>query len=396
MVYLCGLLALMVLVACAYHVLGWLTVWRFQKGCELADADSYDISDSHQSVKDCYASLWPAVTQIKPIHRDDDELHELIKSFACQDYPGPQQIVLASSGPLPGLDLSRISLGSEAELAWSQGALPGSNRKIAAVASADADEETKRDYDYVVLSDADMQASPDLLRHLMQPFADDKVGMVTCLYIVRRAKSWGDVWEGINVADFSASVLVARQVEGISFGLGAVMAMRRSVLEEIGGFAAFKDYLADDYQLGNQMFKRGYKVVLADKVVEDVPEGASFLEYFRHQLRWMRTYRVSRPGGYFAYIVTQGMFWALLLLIASQFAWWAWAVLLAWVLMRSWWCTSVWWRLGGERMARYGLLAGFKDVIYVVLWLMSFFSTKVVWGDKRYKVGKDGKMTEIK
>ncbi|MDO5295180.1 MAG: glycosyltransferase [bacterium] len=392
MTYLCAALVLMVAAACAYLALGWITVWRFQKGCAKVGSSGEDIAETSQAVQECYNSLWPSVTQLKPIHKASDSLAAQLRSFVCQDYPGKQRIVLASSGPVEGINPEHIGLGTSVPVVWSQESLEGANRKIAAVARA----AERIEGDYIVLSDADMYASPDLLRRVIQPFADDKVGMVTCLYIVRRAKSWGDIWEGINVADFSASVLVARQVEGITFGLGAVMAMRRQIVEELGGFAAFKDYLADDYQLGHQIYQRGYKIVLADTVIEDVAEGATFAEYFRHQLRWMRTYRVSRPGGFFAYIVTQGMFWALLLLPASQFAWWSWAILLGWMLIRACWCISVWKRLGGERLARYGFLAGIKDIFYAVLWLLSFFSSKVVWGEKRYKVGKDGKMKEVK
>lgn len=391
MTYLCAALVLMVAAACAYLALGWITVWRFQKGCAEVGSSGEDIAETSQAVQECYNSLWPSVTQLKPIHKSSDSLAAQLRSFVCQDYPGKQRIILASSGPVEGINPELIGSGTAVPVIWSQGSLEGANRKIAAVARA----AERSEDDYIVLSDADMHASPDLLRRVIQPFADDKVGMVTCLYIVRRAKSWGDIWEGINVADFSASVLVARQVEGITFGLGAVMAMRRQIVEELGGFAAFKDYLADDYQLGHQIYQRGYKIVLADTVIEDVAEGATFAEYFRHQLRWMRTYRVSRPGGFFAYIVTQGMFWALLLLPASQFAWWSWAILLGWMLIRACWCTSVWKRLGGERLARYGFLAGIKDIFYAVLWLLSFFSSKVVWGEKRYKVGKDGKMEEV-
>ena len=391
MVYVCGVLALMVAVSCIYLILGWMTVCRFQKSClqtrSAAEAEENCCSLPDESEVGC----WPAVTQIKPLHRVDDGVVSCICTFVSQDYPGDQKVILASSSPLEGIDLDSLQAGSRVQISWCQEALEGTNRKIAAVAKA---AETVTD-DYVVLSDADMIASPDLLRGVMQPFAEDKVGMVTCLYIVRQARTWGDAFEGINAADFAASVLVARQVEGISFGLGAVMAMRRSVLEDLGGFPAFKDYLADDYQLGNQIHKKGYKVVLADTVVEDVTDGSSFAQYFLHQLRWMRTYRVNRPGGYFAYIVTQGMFWALLLVLASGAAWWSWVVLAAWMLVRACWCTSVWRRLTGGRASRFGLLAGFKDIIYVVLWLMTFCSTTVVWNGERFKVGKDGKMVKV-
>ena len=37
----------------------------------------------------------------------------------------------------------------------------------------------------------------------------------------------------------------------------------------------------------------------------------------------------------------------------------------------------------------------FKDIIYLVLWLLSFFSSTVVWNGERYKVGRDGKMVKL-
>ena len=374
----------MVAVSCFYLILGWVMVWRFQGACKRTGFEESEGSTTEMA-------LWPSLVQFKPIHRIDEATLDCLRSFVHQDYPGRQRVVLASSRDIPELDPAALHAPSNVEVIWNKGTLEGTNRKIAAVAAAAQNVSE----DYVILSDADMVASPDLLRQVMQPFAQEKVGMVTCLYIVRRANSWGDVWEGINVADFAASVLVARQVEGITFGLGAVMAMRRSVLDDLGGLAAFKDYLADDYQLGNQIFRRGYKVVLANTVVEDVADGATFWQYFMHQLRWMRTYRCNRPGGYFAFIVTQGMFWALLLALCSGGAWWSWVVVLAWMLLRALWSCDTWRRLSGKHAARYGLLAGIKDLIYVALWLLAFCGNTVEWGGERFRVGRDGKMVKV-
>ncbi len=391
MIYLCWVLGLMVLISCIYLMLGWVTVRHFSKACQRAqeaDPSWADIKLMHGTSN---GLMWPDVVQLKPFHQFNPRLASCLNSFICQDYPGKQRAIFISSQPIEGFALDKLAVSRDVPLSWSVGSVEGTNRKIAAVAAVQDELQEL----FVVLSDADMIASPDLLCRVMQPFADENVGMSTCLYIVREAKSWGDVWEGINVADFAASVLVARQVEGISFGLGAVMAMRRELVDKLGGWAAFKDYLADDYQLGNQIHGLGYKVVLADTVVEDVLEGSTFWEYFTHQLRWMRTYRCNRPGGFFAYIITQGMFWALLLLIASAGAWWAWLVVLGWMLVRAWWCTSVWKRLGGRRVALYGLLSGLKDIMYVVLWLSAFCGSKVQWGNELFKVGRDGRMVKV-
>ena len=126
----------MVLIACCYLVLGWLTVWRFQKGCLLAaDSESHS-GEAGQAVRNCYRSLWPQVTQLKPIHKADASLTSHLRSFVCQDYPGRQRVILASSGFVEGIDLAEITGDAKGTVTWSQGALEGTNRKISAAAVA--------------------------------------------------------------------------------------------------------------------------------------------------------------------------------------------------------------------------------------------------------------------
>src|SRR5208337_3782627 len=90
-------------------------------------------------------------------------------------------------------------------------------------------------------------------------------------------------------------------------------------LEEIGGFEAIKDLLADDFHLGNRTVQRGYRIRLSNELVTIVPGERTFAEFWHHQLRWARTYRTVRPVSV-ATIVTHGPFWALVLLLAAGFS----------------------------------------------------------------------------
>ena len=40
--------------------------------------------------------------------------------------------------------------------------------------------------------------------------------------------------------------------------MGSTIALTRATLDEIGGFAAFADYLADDYEIGRAVRAKGY------------------------------------------------------------------------------------------------------------------------------------------
>src|ERR1035437_635368 len=107
-------------------------------------------------------------------------------------------------------------------------------------------------------------------------------------------------WEAIAInADFWSQVLQSRSLKPLDFALGAVMATRRRQLEEIGGFAPLVDCLADDYQLGNRIARRGHPIALSPVVVECWSAPMGWAAVWKHQLRWARTIRVCQPAPYF-------------------------------------------------------------------------------------------------
>lgn len=340
---------------------------------------------------------WPKVSQIKPVAVLNDNSRHLLSSFVEQDYPNDNEVIYASGNKETALAIKDMAvpwknLAEHGSVRVFSVSGEGVNRKIAACIPA----QSSSSHDIIVLSDADMEADSDFLRRLLQPFADHRVGLSTSLYIVKEAKGLGAGLEGISVADFAASVLAARRTEGMSFALGAAMAVRREALNDIGGLEALRDYLADDYQLGNKVFSKGWKIALADSVVNDVTPSQPFSEYFSHQLRWNRTYRICRPGGHFAFMITQGLVWALCFLLASGFSAWGWGLVALWCVFRALWNIYVWKSLAcGGKGWRWGFLAGFKDLLYIALWILSFAGNTVKWGDKKYKIQRDGRMQEV-
>src|SRR5712691_10876127 len=111
---------------------------------------------------------------------------------------------------------------------------------------------------------------------------------------------------------------MAWMLEGVKFALGSTMATTRTRLEAIGGFRALADYLADDFMLGNLIEKDGYEVRLCDHVVETAMQPVGFRGMIRHQIRWARSTRISRPMGYLGLILTYGTALALLNLAVDR------------------------------------------------------------------------------
>ena len=205
----------------------------------------------------------PAVTVLKPVCGLDQDLYENLRSFCEQDYP-EYQVIFGVSDPkdpalavidrliraLPDKDLSLVV----------NDRLIGTNRKVSNLANMYGAVK----HEIVVIADSDMHVGPDYLRSVIASFRDDTVGAVTCLYTGIPGNGLASVLGAAFINEwFLPSVLVALSFREINFCFGSTMAVRRTILEQLGGFARFADLLADDYMLGRLVSDAGYRVSLS-------------------------------------------------------------------------------------------------------------------------------------
>jgi ceramide glucosyltransferase len=155
------------------------------------------------------------------------------------------------------------------------------------------------------------------------------------------------------------------------------------------------DFLADDYELGRRIAGLGLRVLLSDVVVETHLPAYNVREFWNHQLRWARGVRDARAGGYVGLISTYGLMWALVLLIASRAAPWAWAVLAVTALLRLAVAVLVGKSVLKDRylVRNLGLLP-VRDLIAVAVWIASFAGHTVTWRGDRFEL-KSGRLTRI-
>src|SRR5208282_6022439 len=180
------------------------------------------------------------------------------------------------------------------------------------------------------------------------------------------------------------------------YALGATIAIKRQVLEAAGGFRAVKDMLADDFCIGNLANAQGYRIKLSDSIVTLTCEEKSFAEFWHHQLRWARTYRIVRPIS-IATILTHGPFWALMLLAISRGSAAALAALVLVVAARLAMSAAIASRvLKMPQMLRELWMVPIKDLIMTGVWFASLLSNKVLWAGRQFKVIRGGAMREVK
>ena len=240
----------------------------------------------------------------------------------------------------------------------------------------------------IVVNDADIVVPPDYLRDVTAPLADPSVGVVTCLYRAE-GDSWPSRFEALGVAtEFAPSALVAPWAGVSEFGFGSTLAFRRADLDAIGGFAAVSDYLADDYQIGARVHRLGRRNVISPVVVKTRLHADTWGDVWKHQVRWARTIRLSRSGGYAGLPVTFATLWAVA--AAACGLWWMALALLA--LRIAMGIVGGWLVLRSADVLKYFMLIPVRDLYGVAVWTAGLTGDTVEWGGQILRLDRKGRI----
>ena len=174
------------------------------------------------------------------------------------------------------------------------------------------------------------------------------------------------------------------------------MATTRQQIHRAGGFVSLANYLADDYELGRRIARSGTRLNLCPVVVECRSSPLNWREVWTHQLRWARTMRVSRPGGYLASGITLPFPAVLLaLLVAPSLSTGLAAVGLLYAVRLT--VGTVFSRLlvKDSLLPRWLWLLPLRDLLAFSTWALSFLGNRVDWRGSRFKLSPGGKIEEI-
>ncbi len=334
------------------------------------------------------------ISVLKPLSGRDPELYENIQSFSSQDYPEYEVLVGVTDPNDAALNVAeKLQRQSEVKIVVNERNL-GANRKVS---NLNGLSDAAR-YPLLAISDSDMRVDSFYLRHIAgEYFSGENIGLVTSLYKISNPLSAGAAFESLTMAlDLIPSVLVARRLEGITFGLGASMLFSREALNSIGGFESVADYLADDYQLGNRLWQKGYKIILSRYVLEDMAGAMSISEHVKHQIRWARTYRACRPKGFMGYGITYVFPISCLLFIQQGPTILSLTAICAAVCLRLCLalliCKKV---IRSKKWLRWIVLLPVKDILGFGIWIWSLLGSTVVWRGSRYLILKGGKIRKM-
>lgn len=338
----------------------------------------------------------PPVSVLKPVHGNEARLKDNIESFFRQDYP-KFEILFAADEPddaaIPVIQeiATRYPHIPSRIVVTGQPLWPNAPNycfhRLTELAT----------YDFLATSDSDVEVGPNYLRDVIPPLLDPKVGAVTCVF---RGKNAGGVWGALDAigqsVEFTAGVLIANLLEGMKFGLGPTIALRKDSIGKIGGYAAVREYLSNDFVVGNFIYKAGFQVVLSSHVVDHVSPRMSFYRMWERQLRWAMGTRYSRPKGHLGTGLTFAVPFGILGLIAGLSLGhpvWGVALFVAALLNRVIQSWIVGWGAARDSVARKAALVyPLRDLHGFIIWCASYLSRRSLWRDNNYELLKGGRL----
>jgi ceramide glucosyltransferase len=329
----------------------------------------------------------PPVTILKPLCGADQDTYRCLRSFCDQIYPQFQIVFGVRDSTDPVLELverlrtefPRVDFAVAVDRRQH-----GTNRKVSNLINM----MPLARHDHLVLSDSDVSVKRDYLTKVAGPLLDGDVGIVTCAYRGFPKRGLWSLLGSMFINEwFMPSVRVAAMAGSRAFAFGTTIAIRRQVLDRIGGFATIANQLADDYRMGELTRALGLRTVLSEVVVETSVAESSFGALVRHELRWLRTIRALRPVGHGFCFMTFGIPVAALGVLLASGAASAVGMFCVAALTRIVLHMSV--RRTGSSPLQIAALP-LRDTLSFLLWGWSFFTRSVQWREERYRVGRDG------
>jgi ceramide glucosyltransferase len=362
-----------VFVGCAYTLLATLQVLRWRPAPR-ARPTSY-----------------PPISILKPLDGTEPDLFSRLAALCTQDYPGPIEIICGVQAHSdPAIEAVRqlqarfphvpISLHIDA-------CQHGYNRKVSNLINI----APFARYETLVMCDSDVEVGPDYLAEIVATLEQPNVGAATFLYHGVASKSLPSRLAALEMnTQFLPNVVTALSLNLAQPCLGPTIAIRRHVLDQIGGLHAFVDVLAEDHAIGKAVRDAGHAVAFASGSIGHVCFDTGASATLARQLRVARTIKCIDPVGYAGSVIVHPLALALVgALLGASGAGIAVAGALA---CRLALCLAV------QRVFRLPplplWLLPLHDVAAFAIYLASFTGHRVTWRQYKYRVASDGTLLD--
>ncbi|MGE5504694.1 MAG: bacteriohopanetetrol glucosamine biosynthesis glycosyltransferase HpnI [Actinomycetota bacterium] len=327
----------------------------------------------------------PTFSVLKPLCGAEPHLDDNLASVTAQGYPGLQLVC----GVADHADPARAVAEACGATVVVDPRRHGRNLKVGNLLNM----LPQASGDILAIADSDVRVRPGWADDIAAGLEQPGVGLVTCLYVGRPA---GGLWSAVGALGinhgFLPSALVARALGRTDGCFGATMALKRDVLDRIGGLQPLADLLADDWALGAAVRRLGLGIGLAPRPVDIVVDEPDLATLLAHEIRWGRTVAAVDRAGYVASVITQPV--ALAALSWAAGASWPFAAVLTLAALAKLAVVRAEERALELPRAGFGVLL-LREALTFVVYVAAISGRSVTWRGKRFRVRPDGTLEPL-
>lgn len=361
---------------------------------QIAAVRSY-VAPLHSGESSRFPRSFSPVSILKPLKGLDDGLFDNLESFCNLDYPVYElifalqnrndpayKVVSKIKDKYPSKDITIVVEHCN------EGLNPKVNNLIPAYAKAK--------YGLILISDSNVRVEKNYLADITQHMDDPSVGLVSNMIRGISGRSLGAIMENLHLNTFIVgSVCFLHTYLKMPCVIGKSMLMKKAELEAIGGFRAVKDFLAEDYIIGERIHRLGKRVVLSSHLINNVNEYWGLKRFINRHTRWGKLrWQIGGPK-YLSELAGNAVFISflpLLMMPISQASLLLAASVSSFKIAHDYYIGR---KVRSEMNPLIYLLSPLKDLIIGFVWFVPILSSTVAWRGNRYIIGKDSALSSM-
>lgn len=265
-----------------FFIIAWICLWLIH-----IMALSYSKWKLHRTVdRSPPEQPYLGVSIMKPLTGVDPNLFSNLETFFTLDYPAYELLFCVENEHDPAVMLvnSLIQKFPQVDARLFVGGLcVGVNPKINNMQPA----YLAAKYPLLLVSDSGIRMREDTLLDMVQHMKED-VAIVHQMPFVCDADGFAAVYEKVYFGTTQARMYLGADFLGINCHVGMSSLIRRCALEEVGGLAAFGEYLAEDYFMAKAVVSRGWRMRVASQPALQNSGAKSVAALQARLKRWAR------------------------------------------------------------------------------------------------------------
>jgi len=341
----------------------------------------------HQTFED-----YPLVSILKPLRNFDDDMERNFESYFQLEYP-LYEILFAIDDPEDpcAAIISRLRLKYPhvpVQIVFTGHSL-SHNPKIDKLAQLEPLSNGRLFW----VTDSNIRVNPDTLDKLVQTHLRKGAKIIFSPIRGASSRSLGSLMENSGLNFFtSGNIIAAWALFKQPIIVGKSMLIERESLNRFGGFAYLKNYLAEDYLLGDAFVKSGFSVDSDYTWVTNINQTTSLKGFFERMSRWAKLRFHLKKGFYLCEVLLNPM-----VVAAVALPWTGrggWTILAAAVGLKILLEYVNFLVLNEEDRKKIWAHLAFpaavvgKDLLLLAVYLTPFFSRTVRWRKGKIGIGK--------